>query len=282
MSRLIHAIRIGFPVPFLAMLACSEPTAPLNGTRQPQLNAAAVTSITACGTVISAPGTYAVTQDLTGCPGHGIVILASNVVLRLNGHTLRGLPNSAYGINVGAAGNFHGGVSGVDIEGPGTIEFFLAGVSFEQVSGSKLRGITSRFNLHGLTFNRSYANGDLIPSRNDSIVGNRFINNRAHGVTINGGANSVFSGNLSNENGLTIGGMGFYLFLAERITVENNQARGNGNNGVYITGESHVNTVRSNTAIRNRAGDMFDANSACDRNTWTGNTFGSANQACIQ
>src|SRR3954470_1202460 len=49
---------------------------------------AAPTSITTCGTVISAPGTYQLDADLT-CPlPFGVDIEANNVTLLLNRHTI--------------------------------------------------------------------------------------------------------------------------------------------------------------------------------------------------
>lgn len=284
MSRPVRIANRLIPACILTLFACGEPASP-NPELDP-LNSLSVqataTSITTCGTVITIPGSYAVTQDLTGCPGHGIEIFASDVVLFLNGHTISGGPNSAYGINVGAATNFHGGVARVDIEGPGVVQNFAIGISLEQVTYSKVQGVTSRFNLHGLALNSSWANGDLLPSKNDSIVGNNFHHNRAHGVTINRALNSVFLGNRSADNGTgATRGNGFYLFHAERITLRRNEIVRNTTNGVLIESVSRGNLVDNNYVKANQAGDMYDRNPACDRNTWTGNNFGTANQSCI-
>ena len=51
--------------------------------------ARAATKISSFGYVITAPGTYQVTQDLSGS-GNAITVLANNVDLHLGGHTLTG------------------------------------------------------------------------------------------------------------------------------------------------------------------------------------------------
>lgn len=51
---------------------------------------------------ISQPGSYVVTQSLTGAAAqNGITIAVSNVSLDLNGHTLRGTPGALHGIAIG-------------------------------------------------------------------------------------------------------------------------------------------------------------------------------------
>lgn len=283
MSRSLRVVHAGIATGVLAVLACSDPTGSNRTSDQPRLPSSLISTqaITACGTVITAPGEYALTRDLTNCPGHGILIFASNVTLRLRGHILSGGPTSAYGINVGAAGNFHGGVSHVVIEGPGVIELFNTGINMEQVTYSKIKNITSRFNLHGLALNSSHANGDLLPSLYDSIIGSRFMNNRAHGVTMNGAGQSVFVGNTSRENGRQFNGNGFFLYDADAITLDHNQSQRNRGYGVRVEYLSTDNRIVNNIVTGNASSDLSDGNPACDNNTWAGNSYGSNNQACI-
>ena len=99
-------------------------------------DAAAQGIVTTCGTVIASPGTHVLQNDLLNCPGDGITVVTSNVVLNLNGHQISGP-----GINADAAGVFVGrgvasGVSNVSVLGPATILNFQSGVTFEGVSNS--------------------------------------------------------------------------------------------------------------------------------------------------
>src|SRR6185369_11248792 len=49
------------------------------------------TPVTACGTVLSAPGDYHLTGNLGPCSGHGVEITSNNVHLDLKGFTISGL-----------------------------------------------------------------------------------------------------------------------------------------------------------------------------------------------
>src|SRR5438445_8985548 len=81
----------------------------------------AATKISSFGYVITAPGTYQVTQDLSGS-GNAITVLASKVSLGLNGHTLSG-DGSGDGILVQGQAN-------VSIDS-GTVQSFFYGAEFE-------------------------------------------------------------------------------------------------------------------------------------------------------
>lgn len=105
--------------------------------------ALAQTPVTACGTVINEPGTYALANDLTSCSTipAALAIQASNVTLLLNGHTISG-----------ASGVFTNdgilmccvAVTNVSIQGPGVITNFPygSGVNFESASSSVATNIT--------------------------------------------------------------------------------------------------------------------------------------------
>src|SRR5438552_19118372 len=81
----------------------------------------ASTRISSCPYTSTAPGTYAVTQDLS-CPGGtAITILASKVALHLNGHTLSG--------NGAGDGVYVQGQANVSVDN-GTVQGFFEGVEF--------------------------------------------------------------------------------------------------------------------------------------------------------
>jgi len=82
-----------------------------------------------CGSTIFAPGQYVLMGD---CVGLGITITASDVHLRLNGHTMTAFPpNNSIGIEATNVSHLH-------IEGPGTISSYFYGILFTTVSDSHL------------------------------------------------------------------------------------------------------------------------------------------------
>src|SRR5213593_2130526 len=74
-----------------------------------------------CGSVIAAPGQYFLAGD---CMGAGITITASDVHLKLMGHTMTG---------PGGNGLLALNVSHVHIEGPGMITGYFEGIRFNSV-----------------------------------------------------------------------------------------------------------------------------------------------------
>ena len=244
--------------------------------------------VTICGTVISAPGTYQLVNDLVNCPQDGIDIVSSDVHLILNGHQISGSGGAAqgnvntYGIAVGIG--VPTGVSNVKINGPATISNFgQGGVGFEGVSSSTVVGVTSTGNKFGFNVNAAFGAGNpSLRSTGNKFNGNTATGNTGHGFTLNGADQNTFRGNDAIGNGLVFGGEGFFLFDATGNTVEGNTFDQNSGAGVLAQGGSGINnTIRGNTAQDNGGFDLQDNNSGC-ANVWQGNTFGSANQPCIQ
>jgi hypothetical protein len=86
-----------------------------------------------CGSVISAPGQYFLAGD---CTGLGITIRASDVHLKLDGHTMNGSTSMTFGL-------FAFNVSNLHIEGPGTITSYFLGIELDGVSDSHVEQVTS-------------------------------------------------------------------------------------------------------------------------------------------
>jgi parallel beta-helix repeat protein len=244
--------------------------------------------VTTCGTVISAPGTYQLVNDLVNCPQDGIDIVSSDVHLILNGHQISGSGGAAqgnvntYGIAVGIG--VPTGVSNVKINGPATISNFgQGGVGFEGVSSSTVVGVTSTGNKFGFNVNAAFGAGNpSLRSTGNKFNGNTATANAGHGFTLNGADQNTFRGNDSSGNGFVFGAEGFFLFDATGNVVEGNTFDQNNGAGVLAQGGSGINnTIRGNTAQGNAGLDLQDNNSGC-ANLWQGNNFGSANQPCIQ
>lgn len=106
-------------------------------------------------------------------------------------------------------------------------------------------------------------------------------------------------GNIIEDNTVTANGFGFLgarpgdgirTFLrADSTVVRNNMVTDNAGSGILISNGSLSNEIITNTATANArqaaAGSSFDLNDLnlsppCDANVWSGNVFGTANQAC--
>jgi len=191
-----------------------------------------------CGDTITAPGQYFLLGD---CSGAGITITASDVHLKLMGHTMTGSLPLVFFDGVSASN-----VSHVHIEGPGTITNYNNGINFVGVSDSNVEQVSSTANRRGLY---------LFNSTTDTHVNN-----------------NVFSMNVLE---------GMIVDMSSDNHLNNNQSIGNGTYGIDVAPGSTGNHVNGNTALGNRLFDLFDGNMSCDNNKWNGNTFVSANMSCI-
>jgi parallel beta-helix repeat protein len=272
-----------------------------------------VVQITQCGTVITQPGHYIVANDLLcGGPSNsapirpdpstappwqqmqnpfaapngqaptqndpsapfGILILSDHVDLALDGHTISGNFSDEFGIAVGnpfvapGAGNAH-----VHITGPGTVTGWLVAVVFSGSSFSSISEVTADTNGGGFL--------EL------------------------GGLKNAFDGNTSTNNAFFIFAGGFTLIQSTGDAVRNNTVSNN-LFGIIAVGGSTNNDIRFNTVTNNfgvgigidngstdnsifhntstgtiGGPDLSDLNANCDSNTWKHNTFGTADQPCI-
>jgi parallel beta-helix repeat protein len=93
-----------------------------------------------CGQVIT-QDTH-VTNDLTNCPGNGLVIGAPNIELDLGGHVIDGVHNAA------AAGIRNPGFANVEIK-HGTVQEFGFGVLLAAATGNRVTHLTVAHNSAG-------------------------------------------------------------------------------------------------------------------------------------
>src|SRR5882762_6336052 len=134
-----------------------------------------------CGSAITAPGQYFLTGD---CTGAGITITASDVHLKLMGHTMTGLPLS-FGIQATSVSHEH-------IEGPGTITGYFHGIFFNGVSDSHVEQVSAINNRDGLFLARS----------TDTHVNNNiFSGNSAAGVIVEVSSDNHLNNNQAIGNG---------------------------------------------------------------------------------
>lgn len=201
------------------------------------------TPIMSC-TAISVPGKYILVTDLSASSSC-ITITASNVELKLDGHTITG----PYAGADGASGISAVNVSGLNLKGPGILTNFGRGLSFSGVDTSSVKGITSEGNFFGFVINRYSSN----LSENNEFKDNVATGNHQHGFTMNGASHNTLKSNYASNN------------LADGILLAN--------------GTSNV--FNDNTATGNSIRDLYDANPYCDNNNWKDNTFYTSNQVCI-
>ncbi len=139
-----------------------------------------------CGDTISAPGKYVLAGD---CTGTGISIVASNVELRLQNHTMTGSSSSC----LPCIGGIYVGGSNVQILGPGTVRNYWVGVFLDggtsgglvshlEVDNSGYAGIETYFGSNGNVFDHNIANHNNIGIQLYPVsTGNAVAHNNASG-----------------------------------------------------------------------------------------------------
>ena len=248
----------------------------------------AATSITLCPFIIATPGNYELATDLA-CPAYGILINASGVSLKLNGHTITGSVGVIYGIAVFPP---TGRLDHVTIEGPGLIRNFEIGISVVQTDYAQVALVTSARNGEGLVATEcSYL----------TVGSSAFVGNSDIGVAFQG-SNSVFQ-----YNDLSGNTYGLLIYPSGAATVNNNTANGNraagifiiqGNNsrvfanvtngngtvGIQVLTPTSGNQIFNNTSsVGNGTVDLEDDNSpSCGSTLWNNNVFFTRSPACIR
>lgn len=213
-----------------------------------------------CGDVITEDVTL--DSDLVGCTGHGLIVLADNVTVDLNGFTISGTNGAGdhAGITVGLlpAGPMQPGgivepvvVNGVTVEN-GTIEGFDAGVVLAGGSGHTVRDLTVQDNVNdqlappcdlgeGIALwntddsqvvdnlvqnNGPYGGISLIEDSDRNLVSGNVV--LGHNLRSRGGSGC---GNTNQSSGIRIEGPG-----AEGNIVENNRVEESGLGGISLHG----------------------------------------------
>jgi len=236
---------------------------------------ARISEINGCPYTISQPGQYHITTDLK-CPGSGniaISVMASNVQLHFDGHTLNG--NNAWQFGVLVAG------SNDNIVGSGTVTGFQFGIVVESLQDGtgETPPPTSGNQIVNVQVANSLSHGIVIINS----VYNQLINCAANGNALDGilvgSDNSVIS-NTANGNGW----YGIDIFSNDNRVIAN-ETNGNTLAGIAVEFEASGNSMLGNKAADNNktsgSFDLADFNSNCDSNIWRGNQFRTANQQCI-
>ena len=115
-----------------------------------------------CGDVITESVTL--DSDVGPCPGDGLVVVADNVTVDLNGFRVFGLngPEEQVGIRLVD-------VSGVTVQN-GTVTDFDAGVAIEGGSGNTVRTLLVRDNINDLIGECTYGDGITVFDSDDNVI----------------------------------------------------------------------------------------------------------------
>jgi parallel beta-helix repeat protein len=175
-------------------------------------------SVFACGAVITADTTLG--NDLTDCPGDGLIIDADDITVNLNEHTIDGdgVP-AADGFDLGIRVDAHHGITLTN----GAVQRFDRGIVLAASTGNLLTGLYSHDNA---------GRGIMLDNGSDAnaVVNNHAARNGRSGISIVGSDNNVVTSNLSEHNTL---------------------------NGVFLTGASH-NRILGNTLLDDGSGVGMD------------------------
>jgi parallel beta-helix repeat protein len=138
----------------------------------------------------------------------------------------------------------------------------------------------------------------------DAWVGNIASGNGGFGFSFGDGMINSLDDNRASGNGFSGGGGGFGIEEPDDTVVENkatdnigagfdlfdgassnllrvNQSLSNSGPGIRLNTGATGNSIRNSKALDNGSFDLEDDNLGCDANAWGSNTFGVANQGCI-
>jgi parallel beta-helix repeat protein len=207
-----------------------------------------------CGDVLTS--SYNMTSDLTNCPGNGIQIGASNIILDCQGHTLTGSPSS-FGI-------YLNGVSGDTIKNCIITNFYL-GINLQYSSNNILTNNTAESNGDGIMLQYSSNN-------NNTITNNTANNNTQNGIFLHSSSNNILTNNAANSNH-----EGIFLYSSSNNILTNNAANSNYEGILLLYSSSNNNTITNNT-VNSNSYDGIALWYSSNNNILTSNTLNSNQQ----
>jgi parallel beta-helix repeat protein len=134
-----------------------------------------------------------------------------------------------------------------------------------------------RSSVSGLTFTNNAWGIELNSGSGNAVSGNTAKDNLVGGILLQAENGDTISGNAANNNSA----IGIDVAVGSTGNTVSGNAANNDGFGIVVNPGSTANTISANDAHGNPDDDLADLNDACDTNTWTGNTFKTANQTCI-
>ncbi len=201
------------------------------------------------GTVIDQPGKYVLTADLDsgGAPGPAIKIIADEVVLDLNGHTITGNSATTDPANLGILVEGTAEAPRIDVQvRNGTVTRFHYGVWLHETRDSHVAGMTATGCRGGIGLNRSSGN---------QVRGNVADGNSSLGILLqrdcdgNVLAQNSCSGNVAQGIVLQNAGEGG----CDDNQILRNTCSWNGIVGIWLLTASNGNRIVNNVVMNNTA-----------------------------
>jgi nitrous oxidase accessory protein NosD len=189
----------------------------------------------ACGQVVS--GLVNLTANLH-CSGDGIIVGESNTVINLNGFSITGPGQDSSKVAIMVPQ-----VDSVEVNGPGSLDNFQAGVLLTGANGFKINSVILSNNEIG-TFMTGAENAEI----QQNILQTNDI-----GVASHSSSAAAIDGNLMSGNLLA----GITFVNTQLSNVGMNNIMGS-QNGVFLDGQSSQNTITANNVLQN----VIDLNNA--------------------
>ena len=209
----------------------------------PVAASAATATVVKCGQVVTSSITLA--NNLSNCPGGGLVIGANNLTIDLAGHSISGVNKR------GSEGIADDGHPGARIQN-GTIQrFFLNGVGLRGAP----RSVVSNMTIQGIgagNVEGDASAGVLVKnSKGTSVLNNKVSNNvvsfQSDGVDVISSPGTTVRGNVLAANSWD----GMVVLFSPDSTVTANTVQGNKNQGLELNGASDRSVVSGNFAGNN-------------------------------
>lgn len=234
---------------------------------------AGVQHVTECGTVLTEPGNYHLKNDLFDCPGDGITIKGSSIMLDLKGHTVSCADGDIPVSGVSLIGTLDTPVRKVKVKN-GHVSNCSDGILLVHAEDSKIMKMTSSGNR---IWEGVYGTGITVwRSHNNVIMKSHAFGNESHGIGSWESSGNAFRHNTSNGNGdgywlgsgIDVGTTTDSLFVCNRIF---------GNvSGIALWPDTTDNLVQGNEVSRNILDGIDMVGLAWDGSPWqpipSGNT----------
>jgi hypothetical protein len=224
-----------------------------------------------CGSLISSNTTL--TADLQ-CSSNALIVVADNVTLNLNGHTISCVGGGFMGscqFQAGPVGIYVIHHNNVQILGPGTIRGFEIGVSVDKGLGVRVKGLTitgppqpdvvgnPRSPSVGVLVSNTLCTVGTVALPSVTVDSND-ISNHLQGIQVQNGGCAVVTGNTVHDNDGPQSSYGIALVNATHSSVLNNFVYANGSNNLLLPPDAGIamsglgtqyNSVSNNTVIAN-------------------------------
>ena len=238
-------------LPILLLVAGSA----LAGQKKAGPNHGAPKDVTECGTVLTEPGNYKLANDLLDCPGGGVEIVGSDIVLNLKGYEISCAVNDLPVGGVAVYSLTEAMISNVTVKN-GHVSNCKDGIVLVQTEDSKVMNMTSTGNTQWEREPGVWVYGTGITvylSRNNVIMHNHTYGNASDGIGSWESSGNLFKHNTSTGNGNGWEGAGISLNAEDSSRIMCNRIHGNADGILMLSGGSG-NLIRGNLVSGNVTG----------------------------